>query len=53
MQATGMSGVKSKFFEGDKLNLPALKNLVRAAIAYNQTKLKKNAKAKARKPKKA
>jgi hypothetical protein len=27
-------------FEGDKLNQRALKNLVRAAIAYNQTKLK-------------
>ena len=31
------------FFEGDKVNVPALKNLVRAAIEYNQTKLKKNA----------
>ena len=29
-------------FEGDKLDMRALKNLVRAAIAYNQTKLKKN-----------
>src|SRR6202162_5989703 len=28
------------FFEGDKLNKPGLKELVRAAIAYNQTKLK-------------
>ncbi len=28
------------FFEGDKLNARALKNLIRAAIAYNQTKLK-------------
>jgi hypothetical protein len=36
-------------FEGDKVNEPALKKLVRAAIAYNQTKLKKNApKAKAK-----
>ena len=26
------------FFEGDKVNVPALKNLIRAAIAYNQTK---------------
>jgi hypothetical protein len=31
------------FIEGDKINAPALKNLVRAAIDYNQTKLKKNA----------
>ena len=26
------------FFEGDKVNAPALKNLIRAAIEYNQTK---------------
>jgi hypothetical protein len=32
------------FFEGDKINAPALKNLVRAAIEYNQSKLKKPAK---------
>src|SRR5580704_19277690 len=31
------------FFEGDKINEPALKNLVRAAIDYNQTKLKRKA----------
>jgi hypothetical protein len=31
------------FLEGDKINEPALKNLVRAAIAYNQSNLKKNA----------
>ena len=31
------------FFEGDKIDERALKNLVRAAIEYNQTKLKKNA----------
>lgn len=31
------------FFEGDRINARALKNLVRAAIDYNQTKLKKNA----------
>ncbi len=31
------------FLEGDKVNERALKNLVRAAIEYNQTKLKKNA----------
>jgi hypothetical protein len=30
-------------FEGDKINERALKNLVRAAIAYNQSKLKKKA----------
>ena len=29
------------FFEGDKINERALKNLVRAAIEYNQFKLKK------------
>ena len=44
------------FFEGDKINERALKNLVRAAIDYNRTKLKKNApagpRAKARKSKK-
>jgi hypothetical protein len=31
------------FFEGDKVDATALKKLVRAAIEYNQTKLKKNA----------
>ncbi|MDN7182630.1 DUF1801 domain-containing protein [Caballeronia sp. SEWSISQ10-4 2] len=31
------------YFEGDKINERALKNLVRAAIEYNQFKLKKNA----------
>jgi hypothetical protein len=35
------------FFEGDKINERALKNLVRAAIAFNQSK-KKKAPAKAR-----
>ena len=30
------------FLEGDKVNERGLKNLVRAAIDYNQTKLKKN-----------
>jgi len=30
-------------FEGDKINERALKNLVRAAVDYNQTKLKKKA----------
>jgi hypothetical protein len=33
------------FLEGDKINERALKNLVRAAIDYNQTKLKKNTRA--------
>jgi hypothetical protein len=28
-------------FEGDKINEPALKNLVRAAVAFNQSKVKK------------
>jgi hypothetical protein len=32
------------FFEGDKVGTAALKKLVRAAIEYNQSKLKKNAK---------
>jgi hypothetical protein len=44
------------FFEGDKINEPALKNLVRAAIEYNQSKSKKRApvgtRAKAHKSKK-
>lgn len=31
------------FFEGDKVDERALKKLVRAAVDYNQTKLKKNA----------
>ncbi|GLQ51967.1 DUF1801 domain-containing protein [Dyella flava] len=31
------------FFEGDKVDKRALKNLVRAAIEYNQSKLKKKA----------
>jgi hypothetical protein len=33
------------FFEGDKINERALKNLVRAAIDYNQSKPKKKAQA--------
>jgi len=42
------------FFEGDKVNAPALKNLVRAAIAYNKAKARKApAMAKPRKSKKA
>ncbi len=44
------------FFEGDKINARALKNLVRAAVDYNQTRSKKKAaagtRAKARKSKK-
>jgi hypothetical protein len=35
-------------FEGDKINERALKNLVRAAVAYNQSKVKKKAPAGAR-----
>jgi hypothetical protein len=34
-------------FEGDKINERALKNLIRAAVAYNQIKLKKRASARA------
>ena len=45
------------FFEGDRINERALKNLVRAAVDYNQSKSKKKApagaRAKARKSKKA
>jgi hypothetical protein len=37
------------FRERAKVDAPALKKLVRAAIAYNQSKLKKNAKAPAQK----
>jgi hypothetical protein len=44
------------FFEGDKVNERALKNLIRTAIAYNHSKLKKKAatgtQAKVRKDKK-
>jgi hypothetical protein len=44
------------FFEGDKINERALKNLVRAAVDYNQSKSKKKApagtRAKVRKSKK-
>jgi len=35
------------FFEADKINARALKNLVRAAVHFNQTQLKKNKKQKA------
>jgi hypothetical protein len=34
------------FLEGDSINAPALKNLVRSAIEYNQTRSKKKAPAK-------
>jgi hypothetical protein len=41
-------------FEGDKINAPALKDLVRAAIDYNQSKAKRNAPARNRpRPRKA
>ena len=36
------------FFEGDKINERALKNLVRAAVDYNQIKLKRKAPASTR-----
>jgi hypothetical protein len=36
------------FFDGDKINARALKNLVRAAVDYNQTKLKRKAAAASR-----
>ena len=39
------------FFEGDKINARALKNLVRAAIDFNRSKSKKKASARARAPK--
>jgi hypothetical protein len=35
-------------FEGDRIDERALKNLVRAAVAYNQSTLKKNAGARAK-----
>ena len=42
----GLTGNKWRaidFFEGDKINPSALKNLVRAAVDYNQIKLKRKA----------
>src|ERR1700736_1653973 len=42
----GLEGNKWRaidFFEGDKINERALKNLIRAAVEFNQTKLKKKA----------
>jgi hypothetical protein len=44
----GLEGNKWRaidFFEGDKINAPALKTLVRVAIEYNQNKLKSKKKA--------
>jgi len=54
----GLEGNKWRaidFFEGDKIDERGLKNLVRAAVAYNQTRNKKKApaRAKARKHKSA
>ena len=54
----GLDGNKWRaidLLEGDKVDAPALKNLVRAAIAFNQTKAKKKvpASAKPRKSRKA
>src|SRR2546422_11274339 len=42
----GLEGNKWRaidFFEGDKINERALENLVRAAVEYNQSKLKRKA----------
>ncbi len=42
----GLDGNKWRaidLYEGDKINKPALKNLIRAAVQYNQSKLKKKA----------
>jgi len=47
----GLEGNKWRaidFFEGDKINERALKTLVRAAIDYNQSKLKRKAPARTR-----
>lgn len=41
------------FFEGDKINAPALKNLVRAAIEFNQSKKAKKKKGPTKAAKKA
>ncbi|HEY3795022.1 MAG TPA: DUF1801 domain-containing protein [Bradyrhizobium sp.] len=41
------------FLEGDKINARGLKKLVRAAIEYNQSKLKKNEPARKKAPAKA
>src|SRR5713226_6311403 len=56
MIAVGNAWRAIDFFEGDKINERALKNLVRAAVDYNQIKLKRKApagtRAKAHKSKK-
>ncbi|MDQ6827077.1 MAG: DUF1801 domain-containing protein [Candidatus Eremiobacteraeota bacterium] len=47
----GLEGNKWRaidLFQGDKINERALKNLIRAAVNYNQTKLKKKAPARTR-----
>ena len=47
----GLEGNKWRaidFFEGDTINGRALKNLVRAAVAYNQDKLKRKASTRAK-----
>jgi hypothetical protein len=49
----GLEGNKWRaidFFEGDKINERALKKLVRAAVDYNRTRLKKKAPARAKRP---
>ena len=38
---TGSTWRAIDVFEGDKINAPALKKLIRAAVAFNQGKLKK------------
>ena len=38
---TGSTWRAIDVFEGDKINVPALKKLIRAAVAFNQGKLKK------------
>ena len=49
----GLQGNKWRsidYFEGDRVNGPALTRLIRAAIAYNQEKAKEKAPARPRKP---
>lgn len=48
---TGATRRSIDIFEGDQVDEAALQNLVRAAIAYNRTSLKKNTAATARKGK--
>jgi hypothetical protein len=40
---TGSTWRAIDVLEGDKINLPALKKLIRAAVAFNQAKVKKKA----------